>query len=178
MIIITEAHNEPNIWIEIFKYAIGPILALIAVFIGSILNAKLTRKQKIRDELFSYKVKAHVKIAEAVQMARKDFGYGILVLDGEPLMPFDQNDYKGPILIASYFQQIYHENILFLDKETREAAKLFRNTLDGTSIAYDNHKKNRSDENRSHIMAQIGYIEVRGQALFDLLYKKIGLDKL
>lgn len=66
MTIITQIHNESNIWIEIFKYAIGPILALIAVFIGSLLNTKLMRKQKIRDELFSYKVKAHVKIAEAV----------------------------------------------------------------------------------------------------------------
>lgn len=75
----------------------------------------------------------------------EDFGYGILVLDGEPLIPFDQSDYKGPILIVSYFQQTYHENILFLDIETRQAAKLFRDTLNGTSLAYDNHEVIRID---------------------------------
>ncbi|CAA7197619.1 hypothetical protein [Chryseobacterium potabilaquae] len=163
---------------EIFKYTIGPVLAIIGVGVGSLLNARLTRKQKIRDELFSYKVKAHVKIAEAVQMTRKDFGYAILVLDGEPLMPFDQSDYKGHILIASYFQQIHHENILFLDKATRQASKLFGDTIIGTSIAYDRYEKNKNDKNRLQILTQIGYIEVRGQALFDLLYKKIGLNKL
>lgn len=55
MTIITEAHNEPNIWIEIFKYAIGPILALIAVFIGTLLNAKLTRNKRLEMNFFPIK---------------------------------------------------------------------------------------------------------------------------
>lgn len=58
--------------LEYLKASI-PIFSVIAVVVAAYLNARFTRKQKVIDELFSYKVQAFMKVAEIVYLINIEY---------------------------------------------------------------------------------------------------------
>ncbi|GAA5096597.1 hypothetical protein GCM10023210_30550 [Chryseobacterium ginsengisoli] len=51
--------------IEYFKASL-PIAALVGVVVGAFLNSRLQRKDKIREHLFTYKIKSYMEIARII----------------------------------------------------------------------------------------------------------------
>jgi hypothetical protein len=98
-----------NLIIEILKAPV-PIFSIIAVIVAAFLNAKFSRKQKIREELFSYKVKCYMKIAEKAHSIKSDYVEKLKSLKNE----------KQPLIDLT----LQYDSERFLEKNTMQISYL------------------------------------------------------
>ena len=99
--------------IELLKASV-PFATITGVIVGALLNSRLGRKDKIRDHLFSYKVKAYSTIAESIIEIKRDF-LSIrtdLLLQRKP-------EGKKAVEIWEYFNKVRAEQALFISNKTR-----------------------------------------------------------
>lgn len=168
---------QPSFWTEVLKYSIGPVITLIGVFIGSHLNAKLTRKQKLRDELFSYKVKAYASFASVLVEVENDYLNGLSIHENSETAPFDDDEYLGPLKISTFYYKKYKENFLFFDNDVKHHAEdlgiqLYRSSQLHLMAA------NTNDIANYILIENNERIREACQNLGKILYIKIDLNKI
>lgn len=177
MNIITESAPQSNYWMDILKTAIVPLATILAVFVGAFINAKLNRKQKIRDELFSYKVKAYVSFAETIATVEQDYLNGLSSHENVEIAPFDNEEYLGPLQISTLFQKKYKENYLFLDNEIREKSE---NLTELLYLSSNLHLRasTTSDVFAYHLIEDNKRVREKCNTIINNLYKSIGLNEI
>lgn len=100
-----------NFTIEILK-ASTPIVALLAMFFTPWFTAKFNKKQKVRDELFSNKVKAYTNIAKIVTETMR----GLETIRIDYYSKKEQDKFFG---IYNQFKHAIAEEALFTSPKTK-----------------------------------------------------------
>jgi len=177
MILITESAPQTNYWMDIFKTAIVPLATILAVFVGAYINARLNKKQKIRDELFFYKVKAYVSFAETIAIVEQDYLNGLSSHENVEIAPFDNEEYLGPLQISTLFQKKYKENYLFLDNNIRKKAESLTEHLYLSSNLHL-RASTTTDVFAYHLIEDNVQVREICTDIVNELYKSIGLDKI
>lgn len=98
---------------EIYSALIGACGAILLLWLGS----KQTKAQRIREELYSHKVKAYAKLAELIAEVRQEYEILAFIDSGSDIVPFEQS--RSPIEIDGYFRKNLFVNILFLSLVTK-----------------------------------------------------------
>ncbi|KAA2223037.1 hypothetical protein [Chryseobacterium sediminis] len=99
--------------LELLKASV-PIATVIGVVVGAFLNSNLARKEKIRDHLFSYKVKSYSTIAESIIVIKRD----LLAIRNDLLLEKVISG-KKPIEIWDSFNKVRAEQALFMSDKTK-----------------------------------------------------------
>lgn len=95
---------------------IKSVIPLFAAIIASYLTYRFSKKDKIRDHLFTYKVKAYSSMAQGILVIQKD----IISLLNDVKFKQNRQDYlKSPTQILTEFNQISNENLLFISKNIK-----------------------------------------------------------
>lgn len=100
--------------LEILKASV-PFATLMGVVVGAFLNSKLTRKEKIRDHLFSYKVKSYATLAECIVGVKRD----VQDLRSSIRQQKESESKKKMSNIWDDFRKVSDEQALFLSDITK-----------------------------------------------------------
>lgn len=163
--------KQLNLIIEILKASV-PIFSIIAVIVAAYLNAKFSRKQKMREELFSYKIKSYMKIAEKTHSIKSDYIEKLKNLKNkkQPLIDLTlQHDSER------FFGEEYNANILFIepkmDAEVRVISQKLLELLQPTFFSDTEQYKKESEIKFCKV------IELCDDLIF-LLQNEVGLYKI
>lgn len=154
--------------LEILKASV-PIFSLIAVIVAAYLNARYSRKQRVRDELFSYKVKAYMKIAETVYSIRNDYGKKFDLIMHEGTTYLDRNLPKD---ITKFHGSEFNSNILFLNVEMQDKVYKFSSKL----LEATEKIQNLSD--KTMLMEEHYKMTIFCDKMISDLQEEIGLNKI
>lgn len=100
--------------LDILKASV-PFATLTGVVVGALLNSKLGRKEKIRDHLFSYKVKSYSVMAECVIGIKRDMSNVI-----RDIRIKRKEESKTINDIYKDFIKVSNEQTLFLSDRTKD----------------------------------------------------------
>lgn len=157
---------------EISSALIGACAAIILLWLGSI----QTKKQRIREELYSHKVKAYAKLAELIAEVRQEYESLAFMSTGSDIVPFEES--RSPIEIDGYFRKNLFINILFLSPSTKKEMQSFAEEITNSSRMTFNHyaipDSVSSDALRKCYEDMIGKCDKEIQKL----YVEIGLNKI
>ncbi|MCX8525880.1 hypothetical protein OF897_18355 [Chryseobacterium formosus] len=98
--------------LELFKASV-PFATITGVIIGALLNSRLGRRDKIRDHLFSYKVKSYTILAESTSEIKRD----VLNIRTDLRLNKPKSKYINDIWEA--FIKTSNEQSLFLSNQTK-----------------------------------------------------------
>ena len=99
--------------LEILKASV-PFATIAGVIVGALLNSRLGRKDKIRDHLFSYKVKSYTILAECTSSIKRDISNY-----RTNLRVNKSNEAKTINDIWEELVQVSNQQSLFLSKQTK-----------------------------------------------------------
>ncbi|MCY1660334.1 hypothetical protein [Chryseobacterium sp. SL1] len=157
---------------EIYSALIGACGAILLLWIGS----KQTKVQRIREELYSHKVKAYAKLAELIAEVRQEYEILAFMNTGSDVVPFDKS--RSPIEIDGYFRKNLFLNILFLSPKTKSRMEHLSDKITNSSRLTFNHSAIpdlvSSDDLRKCYEDMINECNLEIQKL----YIEIGLDKI
>ena len=95
---------------------IKSVIPLFAAIMASYLTYRFSKKDKIRDHLFTYKVKAYSSMAQGILVIQKD----IISLLNDVKFKQNRKDFlKSLTQILLEFNQISNENLLFISKNIK-----------------------------------------------------------
>lgn len=149
-----------------------PIFSIIAVVIAAFLNARYTRKQKIRDELFSYKVKSYMKIAELVYHIKTEFSNRFEIASKNNLSALKITE---PTELERLKGQEFISNILFLDIEIQNKLYTFVSEVKMKCIEIGLKDRNLD---KSVFMHDYFLLMISCEKLIEHLQNEIGLNKV
>ncbi len=109
------------------------VIPLIAALVASYLTYRFSKKDKIRDHLFTYKVKSYALLAENISNYKRDLDTIIHDLYAGKF----NNDYiKNPEQIEIDVRKIISENTLFISERTNNDLKALLKSFSEASEIY------------------------------------------
>jgi len=115
MLLLSLTNEEMAFWTDISKTIIPLFAALGGAMTGSYLTYRFQRKDKIRDHLFSYKVKSYSTLAECIVGVKRD------MLDKRSKIRVKrEKDSKTITDIWDEFRKVSDEQTLFLSDRTKD----------------------------------------------------------
>lgn len=99
--------------LELLKASV-PLATLTGVVVGALLNSKLARKEKIRDHLFTYKVKSYSTLAECIVGVKRD-----MQNKKSKIRVKREDDAKTITDVWEDFRKVADEQTLFLSDQTK-----------------------------------------------------------
>ncbi|WP_223559612.1 hypothetical protein [Chryseobacterium lathyri] len=120
--------------LEILKASV-PIFSIVAVVVAAFLNARFNRKQKERDELMSYKIKAYVSLCEVIAQTRQN--YDALLSNISSGKVDRGTDSKSPEEAYQQFNKVLYKNMLFLSRFKKNKLYLLTAKLHLTAIQFN-----------------------------------------
>lgn len=157
---------------EVYAAIIGAGVALLSMFVGSTLN----RKQRTREELYAYKVKAYAKLAELFSQVKQDFSVLAFLDTGSDVVPFEES--RSPIQIDEYFRRNVFENYLFFTHETKLRIEQFADKITDSSRITFNHAIMPDLVKPDDLRKNYEEIINNCNEEIDKLYYEIGLHKI
>jgi len=92
------------------------VIPLFAALVASYLTYRFSKKDKIRDHLFTYKVKSYSNVAETILEIKRNMDSVIHDLYFDVI----SNDYsKSPKQIYTDYNKVVSENTLFISNQTK-----------------------------------------------------------
>lgn len=158
--------------LEILKASV-PFATITGVVVGALLNSRLSRKDKMRDHLFSYKVKAYSTIAESIIEIKRDF----LAIRTNLLLQRDPEGKKA-VEIWEYFNKVRAEQALFISNKTRHNFFLLEEhiyVVVEKAIFWD---LNPSKESVGEMMSIYENIGLQCDIFIERIQKELGISKL
>lgn len=99
--------------LEILKASV-PFATITGVIVGAILNSRLGRIDKTRDQLFGYKVKSYLVLAEAIAKIQMDIDKHLKAKDFT-----DEEKFENIKVIQEEFENIATNQALFMSAKAR-----------------------------------------------------------
>lgn len=107
--------------IEYFKASL-PLAALVGVVVGAFLNSTLQRKDKIREHLFTYKIKSYMEIARVITETMRG-------MEKIRYTYFLRKEGDGFFLIYDKLRDTISEQSLFISQNTKSDIDELFNSL-------------------------------------------------
>lgn len=124
-------------FLEFLKY----LTPLFSAFVASYLTYQFSRKDKIRDHLFTYKVKAYLTLATGVLQIQKDI---ITVQNNFTYNNFTIGDLTAVSILRS-FTSLQSEHSLLLSDQTRKDLYILELSLINLVSFYDSGEQSIED---------------------------------
>lgn len=127
MLLLDLTDSEMKFITEISK----GLFPLLAAMTGAYLTYRFQKRDKIRDHLYGYKVKAYSKIAKTIHDIKNNYSYACGDILGNEL---PLQNYKTPVEVYDLFNNVSSEDALYLTKTTLKDIDNFEKKYIGLQV--------------------------------------------